>query len=61
MGPPDHRQKAGQDYTEDGGHIAPAQLTLSTVVHRGGATGFLGERGGQADGENEQAHSGGGG
>lgn len=59
MGPPDHRQEAGQDCIEDGGHVARAQLALPTVVHGGGPAGFLGERRGQADGENQQAHNGG--
>lgn len=59
VGPPDHGQEAGQDCVEDGGHIAPAYLALTTVVHGGGYAGFLGERRGQADGENQQAHDGG--
>lgn len=60
-GPPDDGQDAGQDCVEDGGHIAPAQLALSTAVHRGGSTGLLGKWGGQADRESQQAHNGGGG
>ena len=58
VGPPNHRQEAGQDCTEDGNHIAPAQLALPTVVHRGGSTGSLGKWRGQADGENQQTHNG---
>lgn len=35
VGPLDHGQEASQDCVEDGSHVAPAQLALTTAVHGG--------------------------